>query len=299
MSFSLVVLAAGMGSRYGGLKQMDPMGPSNETVLDYSVYDAIQAGCNEIIFIIRRDFEEAFRTQITQKFEDRIKVQFAFQELSDLPLGFTIPEGRTKPWGTAHALRAARELITQPFIVINADDFYGRDAYLQVTRFFQTNTQANQYTMVGYPLANTLSNQGGVNRGVCQTDDNQNLEKVTETLDIQRNEQGSLEGNSMGERMILADQQPVSLNFWGFRPEFMAAVEDYFLRFLKTQGTELKSESFLPIVIDELIQQKIATCQVLNTNATWLGVTYPEDKAIVVNAIAKLVHNGIYPKQLW
>jgi len=299
MSFSLVVLAAGMGSRYGGLKQMDPMGPNDETVLDYSVYDAIQAGCNEVIFIIRRDFEEAFKTQITHKFQDRIKVQFSFQELTDLPTGYTVPEGRTKPWGTAHALRAARELITQPFVVINADDFYGRDAYLKISQFFQENTQPNQYAMVGYPLTNTLSDQGGVNRGICRTTANHHLQNVTETLDIQRNEQGQLSGEANGEKVELQSQQPVSLNFWGFRPEFMAAVEDYFLRFIQSQGTELKSESFLPVVIDELIQQEKATCHVLSTNATWLGVTYPKDKAIVVNAINQLVKNSEYPTPLW
>jgi len=302
MSISLVVLAAGMGSRYGGLKQMDGMGPSDETVLEYSVFDAIRAGFNEVIFIIREDFAEAFQEQITAKFDHKISVKFAYQALNDLPEGYEVPEGRKKPWGTAHALRAAREIIQQPFVVINADDFYGAEAYQQIATFFQEQTDESpyDYAMVGYPLTQTLSEQGGVNRGLCQVNSEGFLENISETLEISEDKKTStISGTKDGEMIPIQKSSLVSLNFWAFQPSFIPAVNAYFKRFMDEQGDQLKSESFLPVVIDEMIHAKQATCKVLPTSAQWLGVTYPEDKDTVVEAIQQLVDRGVYPTNLW
>ena len=300
MDLSLLILAAGMGNRYGGLKQMDTMGPNGETVLDYSVYDAIQAGFNEVIFVIRKEFEEDFKQKVSSKFEDKIKVKFAYQDLNDIPAPHALPSDRVRPWGTAHAVRSARDLITQPFVVINADDFYGRDAYLKIADFFSKNTSENHYSMVAYSLENTLSEKGGVNRGICKVDGETNaLEQVIETLEIQRTPEGSLSGKIEETSIELEADQPVSLNFWGFTPTFMEAINTHFDAFIADHLHDEKAESYLPSVIDELIQKKEATCTVLKTSGNWLGVTYPDDKNQVVAALNELVTKGVYPKQLW
>jgi len=302
MQPTLLVLAAGMGSRYGGLKQMDPMGPHGETVLDYSVFDAIRAGFGRVVFIIRKDFEEAFKQGVGSRFADRIQVDYAFQSLDDLPEGFTVPEGRTKPWGTAHAVRAARELVKEPFAVINADDFYGQDAYRRAAGFLSSPPSANgvaHYAMVGYPLENTLSDHGHVNRGICSHDTEDHLTNVEEYLDIHREEDGIVRGQALdGTRKPITNETPVSMNFWAFTPDFFQHLETEFLKFLSEQGNGGKTECYIPTVVDNLIQSGIADCRVLETTSHWFGVTYPDDKPHVVASIAALTEAGEYPSPL-
>lgn len=291
-----------MGSRYGGLKQMDPMGPNGETVLDYSVFDAIRAGFGKVVFIIREDFAEAFKSSVGARFAGKIEVDYAFQKLDDLPAGFSIPEGRTKPWGTAHAIRAARHVVDAPFAVINADDFYGADAYQSIARWFAGERGAagkDHYSMVGYPLRNTLSEHGSVNRGICQTDAAGLLTDVEEVVDIAREADGRVFGTALdGSRREVADTCPVSMNFWGFTPEFFAQIEEHFTAFLTAKGGEQKSECYIPTVVDDYIRQGKADCRVLDTTSSWFGVTYPDDKPHVVASIAKLIEAGDYPSPL-
>jgi NDP-sugar pyrophosphorylase family protein len=291
-----------MGSRYGGLKQMDPMGPNGETVLDYSVYDAIRAGFGRVVFIIREDFAEAFREGVGGRFADRIQVDYAFQKLTDLPDGFTIPEGRVKPWGTAHAVRAARHLVNEPFAVINADDFYGSDAYERAAAFL-ANTHAENgkahYAMVGYPLINTLSDHGDVNRGICTSDDSGLLHSVEEYVSIERDADGVVRGNSLdGSRREVCENSPVSMNFWVFSRCFFDHLEDEFTRFISEFGHLEKSENYIPTVVDALIRSGKADCSVLETTSHWFGVTYPDDKRHVVASIRKLIETGEYPADL-
>ena len=302
MKPTLLVLAAGMGSRYGGLKQMDPMGPNGETVLDYSVYDAIRAGFGRVVFIIREDFAEAFRQGVGGRFADRIQVDYAFQKLTDLPAGFTIPEGRVKPWGTAHAVRAARELVQESFAVINADDFYGSDAYVQAAAFLAVPRAENSkahYAMVGYPLINTLSDHGDVNRGICTRDDAGLLHSVEEYVNIERDSDGVVRGNSLdGSRREVCEKSPVSMKFWAFSRCFFDHLEDEFTRFISEFGHLEKSENYIPTVVDALIRSGKADCSVLETTSHWFGVTYPDDKRHVVASIRKLIETGEYPADL-
>ena len=302
MKPTLLVLAAGMGSRYGGLKQMDPMGPHGETVLDYSVYDAIRAGFGRVVFVIREEFAEAFRQGIGSRFSGRIQVDYAFQRLDDLPEGFSIPAGRTKPWGTAHAVRAARHEIQESFAVINADDFYGSDAYMKAAEFLSVphaESRKAHYAMVGYPLVNTLSEHGDVNRGICTRDQQGLLSTVEEYVKIKRDEDGVVRGESLdGTRREVSEISPVSMNFWVFTHCFMDRLEREFMNFLKHSGHMEKSEHYIPTVVDALIHAGEADCSVLNTSSHWFGVTYPEDKAHVVTSIRKLIETGEYPAAL-
>lgn len=301
MQPTLLVLAAGMGSRYGGLKQIDPMGPNGETVLDYSVYDAIRAGFGKVVFIIREDFAQAFRDGIGARFADRIEVDYAFQKLDDLPAGFTVPEGREKPWGTSHAVRAARHAVKGHFAVINADDFYGHDAYQRAAAFFSSlpADAGAAMAMVGYPLENTLSDHGHVNRGICRIDEGGFLTNVEEYLDIGREADGHVRGNALdGKRLIVPPGSLVSMNFWAFGPAFFAQLEEGFTRFLSESGNQLKSECYIPTVVDQLIHSGHAQCGVLQTTSQWFGVTYPADKPFVVESIHKLIANGEYPEKL-
>lgn len=303
MKPTLLVLAAGMGSRYGGLKQMDPMGPNGETVLDYSVFDAVRAGFGKVVFIIRRDFEEAFRSAIGNKFGDQIEVEYAFQDLNDLPEGHSLPEGRVKPWGTTHAILAARELVDTPFAVINADDFYGADSYQQFANYFNESSKLNgnsdHYCMVGYPLKNTLSENGSVNRGICSDNDGL-LNMVEEHLEIKVEEDGVCRGENLaGERVELSPEAYSSMNFWGFPQSIMRDLQNEFKKFLEERGSELKSECYIPTVVDTMIHSGKADCKILETSSTWFGVTYPEDKQSCVDSIQKLVDEGAYPSPLW
>ncbi len=302
MKPTLLVLAAGMGSRYGGLKQMDPMGPNGETVLDYSVYDAIRAGFGRVVFIIREDFAEAFRQGVGSRFAHLIQVEYAFQDLADLPPGFSVPEGREKPWGTAHAVRAARHLVQESFAVINADDFYGSDAYARAATFLgmpRPETDKAHYAMVGYPLINTLSDHGDVNRGICTRSDNGLLTGVEEYVKIVRDADGLVRGNALdGLRKEVCEVTPVSMNFWAFTHCFYEHLESDFIDFLTAFGSVDKSEYYIPTVVDTLIRAGKADCSVLDTTSHWFGVTYPEDKQHVVASIRKLIESGEYPSDL-
>lgn len=301
MKPTLLVLAAGMGSRYGGLKQMDPMGPNGETVLDYSVYDAIRAGFGRVVFIIREDFADAFKQGVGARFADRIQVDYVFQRLDDLPAGFEVPAGREKPWGTSHAVRAAREVVKEHFAVINADDFYGRDAYQRAATFFDSLPEGadNAMAMIGYPLENTLSDHGHVNRGICKIDEQGFLTNVEEYLNIERESDGLVRGNALdGKRHVVPAGSLVSMNFWAFSPAFFGQLEEAFTRFLLESGTQLKSECYIPTVVDQLIHAGHAECPVLRTTSSWFGVTYPDDKPFVVDSIRRLIEAGEYPSPL-
>lgn len=295
---TLLVLAAGMGSRYGGLKQLDPMGPSGETVLDYSVFDAIRAGFDRVIFVIRDDFSDAFREGIGSRFSDRIQVDYAFQKLDDLPAPYTPPPTRTKPWGTTHAILAARHLINGPFAVINADDFYGRDAYAKAAGFM-ADIPDGHCGMVGYPLENTLSDHGQVNRGICEVSKSRVLSAVEEYLKIARQPDGPITGEGMdGERREIAPTAPVSMNFWIFTPEFMTDCEIEFAAFIEENSGKDAGESYIPTVVDSLIRRGKTICDVLETSSSWFGVTYPQDKELVVASIRELIAKGDYPQSL-
>ena len=298
---TLLILAAGMGSRYGGLKQMDPMGPNGETVLDYSVFDAIRAGFGKVVFVIREDFAEAFRQGVGARFADRIEVDYAFQKLDDLPDGFSVPEGREKPWGTSHAIRAARHVVSEHFAVINADDFYGRDSYARAAQFFADLPEStrDEVAMVGYPLENTLSDHGHVNRGICQLNGEHQLTAVEEILRIEREADGIVRGSKADDaRIDIPAGAIASMNFWLFGPGFFDRLEACFLSFLEQSGSELTSECYIPSVVDELIHSGQANCPVLPTDSEWFGVTYPEDKPHVVESIARLIEAGEYPQSL-
>lgn len=299
MQPTLLILAAGMGSRYGGLKQLDPMGPNGETVLDYSVYDAIRAGFGKVVFVIRRDFEAQFKSAVGQRFEERIEVEYAYQSLDDLPDGFSLPAGREKPWGTTHAVRAARKQIDTPFAVINADDFYGRDAFTKLAKHFQENKDEPELRtcMVGYPLRNTLSAHGTVNRGFCQVEDG-HLQGVEEHTEIAITEGAAVGTNLTGERVTLSADAIVSMNFWGFTPAIFASIEAYFTEFLKAQIETPKSECYIPSLVDTLIRTSQTECAVLKTDGTWYGVTYPEDKPEVQAGLRQMQENGDYPASI-
>ena len=289
---SLLVMAAGMGSRYGGLKQLDAVGPSGETIIDYSVYDAIQAGFNKVVFIIRKDFEDEFKSQITDKYSGKIQVEFAFQDLHDLPDGFTCPEGRNKPWGTGHAILAAADLIHEPFVAINGDDFYGRESFKVVADYYLSG--ADDFSMVAFQLDKTLSTFGGVTRGLC-TVKKEKLDTVIETGELQRTEQGVT-----SDRNIKLDgSEPVSMNVWGFTPVLFKYLKDLFVEFLHDEGNELKSEYLIPSIVNDLIQSGREDVHVLRSASSWFGVTYKDDRPFVMGEIQKLIDRGTYPKQLF
>ena len=289
---SLLVMAAGMGSRYGGLKQLDAVGPSGETIIDYSVYDAIQAGFNKVVFIIRKDFEDEFKSQITDKYSGKIQVEFAFQDLHDLPDGFTCPEGRNKPWGTGHAILAAADLIHEPFVAINGDDFYGRESFKVVADYYLSG--ADDFSMVAFQLDKTLSTFGGVTRGLC-TVKKEKLDTVIETGELQRTEQGVT-----SDRNIKLDgSEPVSMNVWGFTPVLFKYLKDMFVEFLNDEGNELKSEYLIPSVVNDLIKSGREDVHVLRSASSWFGVTYKDDRPFVMGEIQKLIDRGTYPKQLF
>jgi len=298
---TLVILAAGIGSRYGSLKQVDPVGPSAETIMDYSIYDAIRAGFNKIVFVIRKDIEKEFREVLLPKYQGRIPIEFAFQEVDSLPVGFSPPEGRTKPWGTGHAVLVAKEVVKEPFAVINADDFYGPEAFTTISSFLkqEETTSIEHFAMVGYYLQNTLSEFGFVSRGICKTSAQDLLEEVTERPKI-RNMNGIPAYSEDEENMqFLPPEAIVSMNFWGFKPSGFALFEKLFVDFLKQRGQDLKSEFYLSSAIDDLIKAGDIQVSVLRSPAQWFGVTYKEDKPLVVEKINNMVKAGIYPIALW
>jgi NDP-sugar pyrophosphorylase family protein len=302
MQPTLLILAAGMGSRYGGLKQLDAMGPSGEVILDYSVFDAIRAGFQKVVFVIRRDFEALFHSQIGSHYEGRIQVEYAYQELHDLPPGFSVPEGRTKPWGTAHAVLAAEKKVREPFLMINADDFYGRDAFTKMAADLispRPRDGRSHYSMVGFYLRNTLSKHGSVARGICTVGSDGLLSSVTELTKISRRGTGAENREGDREPIVLTGDELVSMNFFGFTPEIFDQLRSGLVRFLSDHGHELNSECYVPRELDRLIHDGIADVRVLESSAKWFGVTYPEDKAEVVENIRALVAAGEYPESLW
>ncbi len=296
---TLVVLAAGMGSRYGGLKQVDPVGPSGEAILDYSVYDAHRAGFGKVVFIIRRDIEAVFRDQVGSKYADVLPVDYAFQDIADLPAPYTVPAGRAKPWGTAHAIRAARHLVHEPFAAINADDFYGRDAFARLADFLAHPAPAH-FAMVGYRLDRTLSEHGSVARGICSLDEAGHLTKVVEHLKLVKAANGGARDDDPNATLRdFPGDARVSMNLWGFTPDLFDALEARFPAWLAANATREKSEWYIPFVVDEMIHEGAATVSVLPTDSSWFGVTYREDRPFVTASIRKLVDEGVYPARLW
>jgi len=300
MKPTLFVLAAGLGSRYGGLKQMDGVGPSGETIMEYSVYDAIQAGFGKIVFVIRSSFDDAFREFVNSRFANKVPVEIVFQELTNLPEGYKPAPEREKPWGTNHAVLMAKDTIKEPFCVINADDFYGRDSFEVMSSFLQSvEGKTNQYSMVGFRIQNTLSESGSVARGVCQSDSNGFLATINERTHIEKFNDAIKYKDNNNEWHAIPENTPVSMNIWGFTPDYFEHSAKYFKSFLDEHGQELKSEFFIPLMINHLIQGKLSTVKILDTNAQWFGVTYIEDKPLVVAKIKQLVEKNIYPENLW
>jgi len=299
---TLLVLAAGMGSRYGGLKQVDPVGPAGETLMDYAVFDALQAGFNRVVFVIRRDFEQGFREQIGRKYEGRLAVDYAFQDLDDLPAGFARPAERTKPWGTAHAVRAARKLLQTPFAMINADDFYGRDAFARLGSFLREAPDGGgrmHFAMAGYRLRQTLSAHGTVARGVCRVGPDGLLASIQEMTKLAPVAGGVENREDASAPVRLTGDEPVSMNLWGFTPALMAALEERFPIWLRAHRADPKAEWYIPFVVDDLVHEGHADVRVLPTDSPWFGITYREDRARVAAAIQRLVDDGRYPAQLW
>lgn len=299
MKPTLFVLAAGMGSRYGGLKQLDGLGPNGETIMDYSIFDAIRAGFGKVVFVIRHDFEQDFREKILAKYSNHIPVEVVFQSLTDLPSGFTCPAERTKPWGTNHAVLMGKEAIHEPFAVINADDFYGRDGFRVLGEWLSQVEGENSYCMVGYRVGNTLSESGTVARGICQTNDKGYLTGVVERTDIARvNGVISFTGDD-GQIATTNDNTPVSMNMWGFTPDYFRYSEEFFKDFLRQNIDKPKAEFFIPLVVNNLITSGKATVKVLDTTAKWFGVTYAADRQGVVDKIHSLIAQGEYPEKLF
>ena len=303
MKPTLLLLAAGMGSRYGGLKQLDGLGPNGETIMDYSIYDAIQAGFGKIVFVIRRDFEEQFREQVLSKYEGHIPAELVFQSLDALPEGFSVPEGREKPWGTNHAVLMAKDVIKEPFCVINCDDFYNRDAFKVIGKFLSELPEGskNKYAMVGFRVGNTLSENGTVARGICSKDAEGNLTTVVERTEIMRVNGPVCYKDENGEWVAVEDNTPVSMNMWGFTPDYFEHSEEYFKEFLADpkNTSNLKAEFFIPLMVNKLINAKTSTVQVLDTTSKWFGVTYAADRQDTVDRIQKLIDEGVYPSKLF
>lgn len=301
---TLMVLAAGMGSRYGGLKQLDGVGPCGETIMDFSIYDAVRAGFGRVVFVIRKDFAEEFEAKVAgryrDQFEGRLGVEVVFQSVEDLPEGFTCPEGRTKPWGTNHAVLMGKGVINEPFGVINADDFYGAESFQVLGDELRAMAGGhNRYCMVGYRVGNTLSESGTVARGVCEVDHEGLLTEVVERTAIARDEQGEIAfQDEAGRRVVLEEQTPVSMNMWGFTPEYFDYSEEAFIHFLEANLHNEKGEFYIPTVVNDLVKRGIASCKVLDTSATWFGVTYAADRPDVVAKLEQLTKKGVYPSPL-
>jgi len=289
---TLLVMAAGMGSRYGGLKQLDEVGPNGETIIDYSVYDAIEAGFNKVVFIIRQDFRDLFKEKISDKYTDKINIEIVYQNLHDLPQNFTCPADREKPWGTGHAILAARSVISEPFAAINGDDFYGRESFNIIADYYSKNQSG--FTMAAFQLDKTLSDFGTVSRGLCEVNKNK-LVTVIETHDLKK-----VNNNISSDREInLNGKEPVSMNMWGFTPVLFDYLQAMFNEFLNENNKNLKSEFLIPTVVNDLIQQNLEDVHVLRTGAQWFGVTYKEDKSLVNQQILKLIGSGLYPEKLF
>jgi NDP-sugar pyrophosphorylase family protein len=300
MKPTIVILAAGIGSRYGSLKQIDQVGPSGETIIDYSVYDALRAGFGKVIFVIRKSIEQEFKESLLRRWDKRADVDYVFQELEDIPVGFRVPAHRQKPWGTSHAVLIAEPKVSCPFAVINADDFYGAGAF-RVMAGFLLSVKSNEtaYSLVGYHLSSTLSEHGSVARGVCQADDHGMLVDIVERVHIEKTPRGIFFKDEKAQFMPLRGDETVSMNFWGFTPTFFGFIELAFENFLKENLKNPKAEIFIPLVINNLVKTGQVTVKVLDTNEIWFGVTYREDKPRVKEELTKLVAAGVYPNNLW
>ncbi len=299
MKPTLFVLAAGMGSRYGGLKQLDGVGPLGETIMDYSIYDAINAGFGKLVFVIRKWFEADFKEIIVKKYEDKIPVELVYQELDKLPPGFTPHPDRVKPWGTNHAVMMGKGVINEPFAVINADDFYGRESFGVMADYLsKLGDSKNRYCMVGYRVGNTLSESGTVARGVCETDREGNLTGVVERTQVKRVD-GTVSYQDGDRWVAIDDNTPVSMNLWGFTPDYFDYSDDYFVTFLKENAENLKAEFFIPLLVNHLIVNGKVSVKVLDSTSKWFGVTYADDRPGVVAKLQALVDKGEYPSPLW
>lgn len=302
---ALVIMAAGIGSRFGGgIKQLTSFGPSGEIIMDYSIYDAIKAGFNKVVFVIRKDLEKDFREIIGNRIEKEIEVEYAFQELNDLPEGFTVPEGRRKPWGTGQAILACRNLVKEPFAVINADDYYGKDAFVLVHDYLANQEKQTDgvfpVCMAGFILKNTLSDHGGVTRGICRLDENGELNGVDETRNIIKVPGGAAVLQEDGTQVSISPENLVSMNMWGFTPDFIQELETGFEKFLTGLNPEdIKAEYLLPSIIDQMLKKKQVQITVLKTSDKWFGVTYKEDVPTVIADFKRLLEEGVYPAKLW
>ncbi len=298
MKPTLFVLAAGMGSRYGSLKQLDGLGPNGETIMDYSVYDAIRGGFGKVVFVIRHSFAEEFKEKVVKKYAEVIPTEVVYQELDYLPAGFSVPEGRQKPWGTNHAVMMGKDVIKEPFAVINADDFYGRESFAIIGKWLSEQTGENKYCMVGYRVGNTMSESGTVSRGICETNEKSELTSVVERTQIGYYN-GGIAFKEDEEWTMLDPNVPVSMNMWGFTPDYFKYSEEIFIEFLKGNISNLKAEFLIPFVVNELIQTGRASVTVLDTPSKWFGVTYAQDRPDVVAKIAGLIAKGEYPSKLF
>ncbi|MDD3196222.1 MAG: nucleotidyltransferase [Paludibacter sp.] len=300
MKPTLFVLAAGMGSRYGGLKQLDGLGPGGETIMDYSIFDAIRAGFGKVVFVIRESFEKDFREIVINKYKNLIDVEIVFQDLDKIPEGFSYNPSREKPWGTNHAVLMGKDVIREPFAVINADDFYGQESFQVLGDFLRSVVgKQNEYCMVGYHVGNTLSESGSVSRGICVVDENNYLQNVVERTHIEEKSGDIVYLDEKNEEVSIPATTPVSMNMWGFTPDYFEYSWEIFKDFLREKGQELKSEYYIPLAVNELIVNGKASCKVLDTTSKWFGVTYAEDRPQVVLKINELVRKGIYPSQLY
>lgn len=298
MKPTLVILAAGMGSRYGGLKQLDEVGPNGEAIIDYSLYDAIRAGFGKVVFVIRTDFATEFKARFEPKLKGLIEVEYVYQSLDKIPAGSVLNPEREKPWGTSHATMMAEEVVNEPMAVINADDFYGTKAYQVMEEFLTSSTDEYEYSMVGYNVANTLSEFGTVSRGVCNTNEEGNLTTIVERTKIKRDEDGIFFYEE-DKRFRLEEETPVSMNFWGLKPNVFKFLNEGFKEFLEQHGNELKSEYFIPLLINDNIIRGVIKTKVIQCDSPWFGVTYKEDKPFVQQRIKELIESGAYPENLW
>jgi len=300
MKPTLFILAAGMGSRYGGLKQLDGLGPNGETIMDYSIYDAIRAGFGKVVFVIRESFADDFKMIVLNKFNGLIKTDLVFQDIAKVPAGSTYTPDREKPWGTNHAVLMGKEAIKEPFAVINADDFYGKESYEILADFLKSvEGKKNEYCMVGYRVGNTLSESGAVSRGICDVDELSLLQNVVERTHIEKKGEDIVFADENGADVAIPFNTPVSMNMWGFTPDYFYFSEEIFKVFLAENGQQLKSEFYIPLVVNELIVGGKATCKVLDTPSKWFGVTYAEDREKTVQDIRNLIDLGIYPTKLF
>lgn len=299
MKPTLLVLAAGMGTRYGGNKQLDEVGPSGETIIDYSIYDAIRAGFGKIVFVIRRDIEEQVKERFVERLQGRIEVDYVFQEITNLPEGVSVAPDRQKPWGTSHAILVTKDKIKEPFGVINADDYYGVESFKILKDFLVNDKKDNNYCIVGYKLGNTLSDHGNVNRGVCQADKNGFLSHIVETRLIEKTKDGAVAPGPDGKQIHFTGNEIVSMNLWGFKPSCYGFLGKEFRNFINASGMDLKSELDIPTSVDKFVKSGEITIQILMSNERWFGVTYREDKPFVVESIKKMIRNGVYPVRLY